>query len=398
MFGRLYKVVKSAAEDISDALTAPNRTPLEDFKESWQVIAQYVISEDQSGAGTPVDQTTIPAMFDTMLLRLVEEERERSLDDTGPCMEHMLRFSILKTAVNLGQGNFPPGMMCQVLLFHQKLLSNLNQQLIPHVAFHGPMATLITSCTQRLAAKRDGMEEKYFINFLSALTLKLVDDPHYINFFVRPSPPSFDLLVASAAALQSSNPRTARKAREIFLAVLEMSEEHVPTILAHTGICDNIADGFSPLFAALALGADEVDGATAEALAEWRCERGGDWRTVQKPRQRQHDSPGMVVRWQRWAGGGTRRRRRRSRFYSWCLAWSACSGDVGSASARSAACPRKCSHTGSRLPPPRCRRCCDSCPGCCSATRWPRAPHRSLAAPWARRSGRGSCSPWWPSA
>ena len=46
------------------------------------MIAEYVIAEDQTGAGTPVDNTTIPDMFDVMLLRLVEEERERGVDDT----------------------------------------------------------------------------------------------------------------------------------------------------------------------------------------------------------------------------------------------------------------------------------------------------------------------------
>ena len=115
----------------TDFQLAPTRTPLEDFKHSWQSVTDFVMLANPEGLASclshpadvadralNVENTSIPAHLALMveLLQKEEEEYENAVNKgerfdvfintrQGPCMEHLLRHNILKTAVTLGQSD-----------------------------------------------------------------------------------------------------------------------------------------------------------------------------------------------------------------------------------------------------------------------------------------------------
>ena len=289
-FSRMFDAVKSAAGDISEALTA-DRVPVEEFKNCWQTITDVVLSEDQTGAGTLVSDTVVPRMFDRMLELLMEETTDsQDATETGPCLEYMLSVGtkgkanngLLFIAVNLGQGNYPVGMLKEVLSFHKGLLKMLKAQIIPHVGVYQPIKLLIDLCTRRHAnGKMSAQEQLAFVDFLRRLCLCLTEEPQYTNFFIEVAEDAsarFGMLEATAPLLQVAQGKTAKLARETFLTCVELSAGAPEGVAAGGGVCETLVDGFVPLWAALALEPDEVDADTASALREWAV--GGDARIV----------------------------------------------------------------------------------------------------------------------
>ena len=93
------------------SLQLAGSTPLEDFKDRWQTITNYLVSNPDEKI--PVERTDIPDHLEEMVRILVAEEQEQA-EDMGPCMEFLLQHNILKTAVEFAQGDFPRGMLREV--------------------------------------------------------------------------------------------------------------------------------------------------------------------------------------------------------------------------------------------------------------------------------------------
>lgn len=64
---------------------------------------------DHGDESYSVEETDIPMFFDEMMHQLMLEEQEFT-DDTGPCMEFLLRHTVLRTCVSLGQGDVRLGL------------------------------------------------------------------------------------------------------------------------------------------------------------------------------------------------------------------------------------------------------------------------------------------------
>eukprot|EP00051_Salpingoeca_urceolata_P021310 m.332041 g.332041 ORF g.332041 m.332041 type:complete len:698 (+) comp19775_c3_seq1:592-2685(+) len=291
LFGKLTNVLRSAAEEFSEVLAPTHRAPIEDFKYNWKRITDYVFFMDQSGEAASVEDTDIPSHLEAMVRRL-EEEEVTTPAEMGPCMEHMLRFHILKTAVVLGQGNFPTGMMREILRFHTKLLASISQPLIPHVDVYGPLKSLMSTCKQRVGKQL--LDDMEFVNLLCAVCGKIVDDNSLVEFFidrtpvkasastpVQPSPDSFILVSALLPLMFYSDETIAQRAREALMVCLIVKSRHAANVIVETTpTCKSLADQLVQLFAALPLQTEDYDQETRSKIAKWGDLTMDTWRSI----------------------------------------------------------------------------------------------------------------------
>lgn len=277
MWGRFTSALRTAAEAL-----APTRTPLEDFKHSWQSVTDFVMLANPEDRELNVENTHIPAHL-TLMVEILQKEEEE-YENAGPCMEHLLRHNILKTAVTLGQSDHPAGMMRAILRFCTQLLANIVQPLMPHVGVHAPIQRLVFACWQRNAGK-PSPEDLEFVNFLCAVCGKLVDDPSLAMFFTTgkaSGPPVAkervltQFLLPSALLSLCRHPDTtiAQRAREGLLVCLGLQPALVAqAIVEDTFVCENMAGSLAEFFLALPPRIEEATPAFAQTLAAWMSER-----------------------------------------------------------------------------------------------------------------------------
>lgn len=292
MFSRIARAVKAVAEEVF----APSRPPLEEFKQAWAHVTDLVmLIEDRD---LVIESTEIPFHLSIMVETLKKEEEQG--DSTGPVMEHMLRTNLLKTAVSLGQADYPAGMMKSILRFSTELLASLSQPLIPHVAVHGPLQRLVVCSLQRRAGK-EGPEDLELVNFLCAICGKLVEDPSLATFFLKSDPlpgqtqaPPFALPGALCALALSSDPVVATRAREGLLVCMTLQPPHVAeAIVCDTDVCDRMGAELGRRLQALPGQTREASPSLLRLVDIWMCERGAR----QGPEQCSAASPDDVQRW-----------------------------------------------------------------------------------------------------
>lgn len=276
MFSRFSRAIKAVVEDLSETL-APSRPPLEEFKLSWQHVTDYVmLVEDRE---LQVEATDVPFHLHLMIEILKKEEEEH--DNAGPCMEHMLRANILKTAVSLGQADYPSGMMKAILRFCTELLASIAQPLLPHVGVHGPLLRLMQCCLQRAGGKTEELE---FVNFLCAVCGKLVEDPSLATFFLKADSPAgqaaqkastFLLPEALCALCLSHDAVVATRAFEGLTVVMTLQPPHVAeAIVGETRVCDRMAEELVSRLKRLPLHTRDASPALVRMIDIWMSERG----------------------------------------------------------------------------------------------------------------------------
>ncbi|XP_039266532.1 FHF complex subunit HOOK interacting protein 2A-like isoform X2 [Styela clava] len=174
MFSKFSTILQQAV----DAL-APEATPIEDFVYHWKCITNFYV--ENTDEKCPVNSTNIPSHMQQMLVILVEEEAEREVGNTGPCMEYLLQHKLLETLHTLGRADCPPGMKQQVLRFFTSLLGRIQQPLLPHINVHRPVSRLVRVCGEVAAAPTESEE----IAFLCTVCARLKQEPHLAHLFLR---------------------------------------------------------------------------------------------------------------------------------------------------------------------------------------------------------------------
>lgn len=174
MFSKFSTILQQAV----DAL-APESTPIEDFVYHWKCITNFYVENTDDKC--PVTSTNIPSHMQQMLVILVEEESEREVGNTGPCMEYLLQHKLLETLHTLGRADCPPGMKQQVLRFFTSLLGRIQQPLLPHINVHRPVSRLVKVCGEVAAAPTETEE----IAFLCTVCARLKQEPHLAHLFLR---------------------------------------------------------------------------------------------------------------------------------------------------------------------------------------------------------------------
>lgn len=173
MFSKFTNYLHQAVEAL-----APQIPLQEEFVYHWKSVTGYFM--DNRGEKLPVDQTSIPVHLDQMVVLLQQEESEAERNTTGPCMEYLLQHKLLETLYSLGRTDHPPGMKQAVLTFFTKLLSRLEQPLLPHVNVHRAVHRLVKACGEVKAAPSESEE----IQFLCTVCAKIKQDPYLVNFFI----------------------------------------------------------------------------------------------------------------------------------------------------------------------------------------------------------------------
>ncbi|XP_070760179.1 FHF complex subunit HOOK-interacting protein 2B-like [Enoplosus armatus] len=151
---------------------------LDSFVDHWKSITNYYI--ETTDDSRPVRQTEIPWHLRQMLDILVYEEKQQAVEQTGPCIEYLLKHKVLETLCTLGKAQYPPGMVQQVLLFFSKLLSQIQKPLLQLISVYRPVQKLI-----RLCALPGSQTEKEEAQFLLVVCSRVKQDPHTLRYVLE---------------------------------------------------------------------------------------------------------------------------------------------------------------------------------------------------------------------
>lgn len=140
--------------NVAEVVAPSPKTPLESFKQHWMSIRNFYIDEKND-----VDSGNIPTHLHSIVQILVEENDERPSSlgpETGLCTEFFIQNKLMETMCALCLIDKPAGVRKLVLAALNSILGNVRNvaMLIPHVAFHHPLATLISGmATMQLAGE-----------------------------------------------------------------------------------------------------------------------------------------------------------------------------------------------------------------------------------------------------
>ncbi|XP_053406841.1 FHF complex subunit HOOK interacting protein 2A-like isoform X2 [Mercenaria mercenaria] len=238
MFSRFTSILQHAV----DAL-APQLSLQEEFVFHWKAVTSFFI--DNKGEKQPVEQTSIPAHLEQMLVILQQEDEQCERGMYGPCLEYLLQHKLLETLYSLGRSDYPPGMKQIVLSFFTKLLSRIKQPLLAHVSVYRAVQRLIKTCGEVKAGPTE-IEE---IQFLCTVCAKIKADPYIVNFFLEMPKPSQNSSASGTNAPIVQEPAAENKLKQQFHLVntllnLSHSEDSRVAVKACEGLilCSSLPD------------------------------------------------------------------------------------------------------------------------------------------------------------
>jgi len=283
---------KRLLEDLGEVLAPTHRSPLDHFKHNWRKVYEYVIDEHSDSNGDEgVESTPIPDLLHEMIVLLTEEEVRDG--GTGPCMEYLLGHGVLRTTVSLAQGDFPRGMMTEIIKFQTKLFTRLKQVLLAHQNVYGPLKILMQVCSQ-LNAKGTATPEYYqaLTEFLVVVCHKVQEQPFFGDLFLeQPGPagsprrtsssspgqqPDFVLLSLLLTMMSVKESELRRKIQDCITVCLTLPSPSVANVVVNnTAACTILAQRWMQLYAALPPQIDDDD--THSHIMEWTNARIDNW-------------------------------------------------------------------------------------------------------------------------
>eukprot|EP00045_Choanoeca_perplexa_P012381 m.134868 g.134868 ORF g.134868 m.134868 type:complete len:721 (-) comp15984_c0_seq1:46-2208(-) len=292
MFSKVVNAFRSATSEFTEALNAAQRSPIEDLKQTWRDIADYVVHCEQEDDDTPADQTNLPTCFGA-IVQVLQQEEEQHQGETGPCIEYILNHRILDQIVKLGLHNQPPGLLILTLAFFTEIFARIKQQLLPHVGVSAPVQALLQGTTAQL---RDRPElNRPFMLLLCSVCGKLVDNPALGDLFVlhasslhdpqmlASKPPTHLLVDAAAAVVTSADWHESRLAKDALLVCASLhSQLSQKVMLSHSLVWNILADHFVQLYVELPQQHSDTSPAFQAELARLSHDRMSAWRTLSK--------------------------------------------------------------------------------------------------------------------
>eukprot|EP00730_Choanoeca_flexa_P019438 TRINITY_DN9493_c0_g2_i4.p1 TRINITY_DN9493_c0_g2~~TRINITY_DN9493_c0_g2_i4.p1 ORF type:complete len:701 (+),score=175.64 TRINITY_DN9493_c0_g2_i4:118-2220(+) len=290
MFTKLANAFRSATNEFTEALNSQQLSPVENLKQTWHSIAEYVVYCEQEDDLTPTDQTNLPTCFGAIVDILVEEEESHG-GETGPCMEFILNHRILDQIVKMGLHNKPPGLLPLTLAFFTQIFTRIKQQILPHVAVSTPVQTLLHGTT---AALRDDPDlNRVAMLLLCAVCGKLVENMYLGDLFVlnagslgdaslQARKPPVNLLVEAAGAVVTEpNWDESRLAKRALLVCVSLrSEACQQAMLNHSPIWNRLADHFVQLYVELPQQYGVASSEFQALLAQYSHERAPSWKSL----------------------------------------------------------------------------------------------------------------------
>lgn len=292
MFGfrKLFKKAEEYAEYASEVLAPTYRTKLEHFQNNWMKVNEYIVDRSiVPGADVPDGENSeaVFVLLGEMLSLLKVEEQEEGDQGMGQCLEFLLEKKILRTMVSIGQGDFPRGIMAEVLKFYTSLLTDIRDtQLIPHQNVYNPMKKLMQVFSKN-GCKED--TEEALIGYLDALCGKLAQSPYLSELFTETDTTStvaaedgtrdtnFLPLLVLKHLFGTQKPTVYQKAAECLKMILALQTETINTVLLRTGVAaDVMAHRLIELQAALPIEMENED--THQHIVEWMTNTYDGWK------------------------------------------------------------------------------------------------------------------------
>ncbi|KAI9298976.1 hypothetical protein K502DRAFT_298817 [Neoconidiobolus thromboides FSU 785] len=122
-----------------------------------------------------------------MVDTLVQEEIKLEDDQTGACMEYMLKHGVLNILVNISESDFPLGIRGETIRFVSTLVNLLDVKFLIHSPIHIPTLKLLKLCIKE---DTDNQMDKFnnfyvddLIDLLYTLCSKIHSSPPLLNIF-----------------------------------------------------------------------------------------------------------------------------------------------------------------------------------------------------------------------
>ncbi|KAK0545993.1 hypothetical protein OC846_005450 [Tilletia horrida] len=127
-----------------------SRNTLDAFVKDWEAVKSTLTTPDQRALHYGISRSDVPLLLERMADALILESSSftpsEHTTDIPPCMEHLLRSSLLDILVQLSLPNKPKGSLAEAIRFFSHLIVDLDESFVSRQAVHRPLARLIRGC------------------------------------------------------------------------------------------------------------------------------------------------------------------------------------------------------------------------------------------------------------
>lgn len=128
-----------------------------------------------------MQQTPIPQHLRSMVDILVDEEIRLDEDQTGLCMEYLLKSNVLTILVNIAASNFPQGVRGEVVRCIASMINLLDDKFLVHNAVFKPTLKLIRMCVKEVQGDETHHED--LMELVYVICSKIHGYPDLLNIF-----------------------------------------------------------------------------------------------------------------------------------------------------------------------------------------------------------------------
>ncbi|RKP25936.1 Retinoic acid induced 16-like protein-domain-containing protein, partial [Syncephalis pseudoplumigaleata] len=150
------------------------------FHKCWNYVHNLYFIEDKK-AQVNVQQTPIPQHLRSMVDILVDEEIRLEEDQTGLCMEYLLKNNVLTILVNIASSNFPQGVRGEVVRCIASMINLLDDKFLVHNAVFKPTLKLIRMCVKEVQGDETHHED--LMELVYVICSKIHGYPDLLNIF-----------------------------------------------------------------------------------------------------------------------------------------------------------------------------------------------------------------------
>ncbi|RKP09162.1 Retinoic acid induced 16-like protein-domain-containing protein [Thamnocephalis sphaerospora] len=150
------------------------------FHKCWNYVHNLYFIEDKK-AQVNVQQTPIPQHLRSMVDILVDEEIRLEEDQTGLCMEYLLKNNVLTILVNIAESDFPQGVRGEVMRCVASMINLLDDKFLVHNAVFKPTLKLIRMGTED--SRNDDTYHEDLMELMYVICSKIHGYPDLLNIF-----------------------------------------------------------------------------------------------------------------------------------------------------------------------------------------------------------------------
>ncbi|PWN54377.1 hypothetical protein IE53DRAFT_189903 [Violaceomyces palustris] len=116
------------------------------FHRDWEAVKLFLRNPDERALYYGIDKTDLSCRLRSITDSLVFESNRASDENTGACMEYLLKNDVLGELVDLSEHDRPPGIKAEVIRTFTNLIILLDERFLSRQAVHKAVAKLIRTC------------------------------------------------------------------------------------------------------------------------------------------------------------------------------------------------------------------------------------------------------------